>query len=150
MDEMNLPVEKRQCKKCKDEGRFRFADRLVEGIPLCKWCDAGVPTTNHVAITHKSKKCLCCQVEFVPTGNRQLYAPGHKPKQVKAITKRTARSFPVDRKPFIDNYARVERVEPDPCEEMVSISVSAKALDSMWRGLQLKDKARAFEFLWKE
>ncbi len=150
MDEMNLPIEKRQCQKCKDEGRFRFADRLIEGVPLCKWCDAGVPTTNHVAITQKSRNCLCCGVAFIPTGNRQVYAAGHKPKVAKAITKHKARSFPAQPKPFIDNYARVERVEPETREEIVSISVSAKALDSMWRGLQLKDKARAFEFLLKE
>lgn len=141
MNDLNKPVDKQKCVECEKENRFRFADVVVDGRPLCKWCTAGVPTTKGVAPRRTFHRvCQCkpdCGVEFTSTAASQKYADGHRavltPKQRTAIAVQPQ---------------LVQMSKPvDVTNETVTITVSAVTLDQMWRSLPLQDKARAFEFL---
>jgi hypothetical protein len=47
-----------------------------------------VQTSAKEAVMVSAKQCVCgCKTEFLPTGNRQLYAPGHKPIKPKTNAK---------------------------------------------------------------
>jgi RNA polymerase sigma-70 factor (ECF subfamily) len=161
MDELNLPVTKRQCWKCEKEKRFRFADKLEDGQPVCKWCARPAETPTRAISAQPqtwNKVCRCCGEPFIAIAAATQYAPGHKDK-MKAKRKseaaptrpyhRRVASFPEQPRPVVE--AQIEKAQPaaEP-EESVLVRVPVKYIDQMWAALTPADKGRVFEFLFKE
>lgn len=146
-----LPLSKRQCEPCKKSDRFRFADVLEGDVPMCKWCAAGIPfqkVAPVVAAHSRTLICRCgCGSEFQAAHFAQRYIPGHQPTQSKL---RPTTALAVTAAPVTTVGQAVRRTENHVAEESVAIRVTARALDQMWSGLALKDKARAFEILLRE
>lgn len=158
VDEMNLPIEKRQCIPCQKVGRFRFADKLNGGEPVCKWCATAGNPAAEVVRTGKTlawnKVCRCgCGQPFVAHAAATRYIEGHKPATAaKRVQKTPARSFPASPKPVLEAQLETARLPamPVPSEEMVTVNIPVRALDQMLATLTTADKVRAFEFLLKE
>lgn len=164
IEDGTLPLEKRRCEECELVGRFRFADKLVDDRPLCRWCavrpgnrpEPRVDVVDGRRVWHKT--CRHCGEAFTATAAAQVYAPGHKP----APPKYAPRPKPAPPAVAVGPGASLEVAAPSSTalevtaaqpeampgdEGYAVIRVSAAALDQMWRALPLADKARAFEAL---
>lgn len=95
-------------------------------------------------VSPHSRICECkpdCGVEYQPSGNRQRFAPGHKPETKSAKPAKTAREKKPVRKPTTVSKAIV----PVAAAETVAINVPVAALDSFWLRLSTDTKVRAVE-----
>lgn len=159
-----VPLEKRRCVECEKANRFRYADVLIDGKPLCKWCQVELSTTvpNTRAANPEQKinpfngktfrkRCEHCGQIFEGTSPAQKFAPGHPHISKVLRSPPDSLSGPVrPQKHSSGNGTAIQRVEQDPENQTIAIHVSSRALDSMWNALSLKDKARAFEILLSE
>jgi RNA polymerase sigma-70 factor (ECF subfamily) len=144
MDELQKPITEQKCAECEKAGRFRFADSMVNDLPMCKWCAKVEEVTPPVAkqngvVRTWNKICKHCGEPFVATAAAQQFAAGHKPKSAYTPKPKTGVSMRVV-EPSVEKNADLQTV---------SVQIPLRVIDQTWAQLTVADKVRVFEFLMK-
>lgn len=153
---VNKPEAGTNCGPCEDADRFRYADVFgPAGVPMCRWCagEAKNSTTNQGAsdlssdkkATKKARICACgCGTTFVPTGNRQMFIPGHNPHKPMSAAPAKRRGRPAS---YGVKSTAVAVTQNLPEVETVNIKIPVAFLDKIWMSRTAEQKARAAEML---
>lgn len=126
---------------------------IAEPIQKPAAAPSPVQTSAKETVMVSAKQCVCgCKTDFLPTGNRQLYAPGHKPIKPKTNAKsaKSGKSLnPISARPDLRQIVGIQ-VPTDSGEAHATFGThhfSEKQLNQFWRLLSPGSKAEAIDRL---